>query len=127
MDVKLILPCLLLVIGKTTKTLSAGELFTSCSRMIIFIITACNYIVEPCYSSDYEHARVNESIGAVQLCVFQFGQGNIWQYVTTEGWTNKAAKVVCRELGYTVYSSKCITVQQVILEGQLFFLFHILL
>ena len=64
--------------------------------------------VEPCYSSDYGHARVNESNGVVQLCVFQFGQGSNWQYVTTEEWTNTAAKVVCRELGYIVYSSKCI-------------------
>ena len=67
--------------------------------MLVCILSTdkCNYEL-------HREIRLNE--GAVQLCVRHHPYNYFWRYITTEGWTNTAARVACRELGYPAYSGK---------------------
>ena len=66
---------------------------------------------DSCLPSDHRRIRLSgpreiKNEGAVQLCVRYNGRDYLWTYITISGWTNAAAAVACRELGFTSTGEK---------------------
>ena len=49
--------------------------------------------------------NLNDHEGALQICVPIFINAFSWQHITTNGWTDPAARIACRQLGLS-YSCK---------------------
>lgn len=104
---KLTLLCTFVVILVTLGILN--ECATAGDYSLLQFLILNNVHVENCGPQIYGEIRLiqlqdsqNENEGAVQICLAMFQWNYIhymWVYVTTDGWSDTAALVACRELG----------------------------
>ena len=82
---------------------------------LILKVNSYKLHTDSCLSSDHRRIRLSgpreiKNEGAVQLCVRYNGRDYLWTYISTDGWTNTAAAVACRELGFSSTGEKKLAV-----------------